>query len=376
MKACFIFPERHSGKLCLQGRVEPTLAYSFRPVSCLNEAVQRLALFIIIGLILAIAPITRPDIPVRILEYVKNGPAPEVSLVAVGDIMLSRTVAKRMHQYGPDYPFASTTAFIRSADIAFGNLETSITPGEAVQPMEMSFRADPEAAQALKDAGFDILSLANNHTPNFGAQGLLDTFHYLDSVGIAHAGAGPDSVGAHAPAFLNVRGIRFAFLAYNDHDVVPPEYEAGEHHAGTAIMHIEDMVSAVKAAKTQADIVIVSMHSGIEYEATPDDSQIAFAHAAIDAGAEMVIGHHPHVVQTMEVYKGKYIFYSLGNFIFDQMFSRQTREGLTFKAMFTKEGLSGLEYHPVVIEDYAQPRLVEGAEARAITERLGVDRGL
>lgn len=337
---------------------------------------RRLAFLVIPGLILAVAPITRPDIPVRILEYVKNGPAPEVSLVAVGDIMLSRMVAQRMHRYGPHYPFASTTDFIRSADIAFGNLETSITPGDDVQPMEMSFRADPEAAQALKDAGFDVLSLANNHTPNFGEEGLRDTLRYLDEAGVSHAGAGMNSAQAHEPAFFTVRGITFAFLAFNDHDVVPADYEAGEDHAGTAIMRIKDMTAAVQAAKAKADIVIVSMHSGVEYQSLPDDSQIAFAHAAIDAGAEMVIGHHPHVVETQETYKGKYIFYSLGNFVFDQMFSRETREGLTFKATFTKEGLSGIEYHPVRIEDYAQPRFLEGEAAQAVIERLGVDRGL
>ncbi|OGG59872.1 hypothetical protein A2765_04800 [Candidatus Kaiserbacteria bacterium RIFCSPHIGHO2_01_FULL_56_24] len=337
---------------------------------------RRLALLIIPGVILAVAPITRPDIPVRILEYVKSGPPAEASLIAVGDIMLSRTVAKKMHQYGPDYPFASTTAFIQSGDIAFGNLETPITPGDDVQPMEMTFRADPEAAQALKDAGFDVLSLANNHTPNFGEEGLRDTLSYLDEAGLSHAGAGMNSKQAHEPAFLTVQGITFAFLAYNDHDVVPVSYEAGEGRAGTAFMRIEDMTAAVQAAKAAADIVIVSMHSGIEYEPIPDESQVAFAHAAIDAGAEMVIGHHPHAVQTMEVYKGKYIFYSLGNFVFDQMFSRETREGLVLKVNFAKEGLSGIEYHPVLIEDYAQPRFLEGEAAQAVIERLGVDRGL
>ena len=332
---------------------------------------NRIAPILIFAVVLAIAPVTAPDIPARIIDY-RKPELREATFIAVGDMMLSRTVAKRMRQYGGGYPFASTSLFIQEADIAFGNLETSITPGPDVQPFEMSFRADPEAARALKDAGFDVLSLANNHTPNFGREGLADTLRYLDQQGIAHVGAGMDSTEAGEPTFITVKGITFAFLAYNDYDVVPASYEARLDHAGTALMDIEAMTDAVHAAQQYADIVIVSMHAGNEYEPTPNDSQIAFAHAAIDAGAEMVIGHHPHVVQTAEVYRGKYIFYSLGNFIFDQMWSQETREGLVLKATFTKEGLSSLSYHPVLIEDYAQPRFLEPEEALGVIERLEV----
>lgn len=331
---------------------------------------RRLAPFLIAGLVLGIAPITGPDIPARVMEYVKPEPPPEVSLVAVGDMMLSRAVAKKMRQHGYDYPFASTTDFIRSADIAFGNLETAITPGPEVLPFEMSFRADPESAAALRDAGFDVLSLANNHTPNFGEEGLLDTLRYLDEVGIVHVGAGKDAVEAGQPMFMSVNGIRFAFLAYNDRDVVPASYEAGEG-AGTAFMRIPAMVAAVEGAKHFADIVVVSMHSGDEYEIFPNESQTAFAHAAIDAGAEIVLGHHAHVVQTSEMYNGKYIFYGLGNFVFDQMWSQETREGLALKVIFTREGVKTVSYHPVLIEDYAQPRFVDDPmEAARIIGRL------
>jgi poly-gamma-glutamate capsule biosynthesis protein CapA/YwtB (metallophosphatase superfamily) len=325
------------------------------------ESMRPFAPFIIAGVVLGVAPIAGPDIPARVLDYVKPEPPAEVTFVAVGDMMLSRAVAKRMRQRGYDYPFASTSEFVRSADIAFGNLETPITPGPEVQPFEMSFRADPESAQALHDAGFDVLSLANNHTPNFGENGLQDTLRYLDEVRIVHVGAGLDQA-AHSAKFIESKGIRFAFLAYNDRDVVPASYEATDTRFGTAFMHTARMQDAVRAATEVADIVIVSMHSGTEYEPFPNDSQTTFAHAAIDAGAEMVIGHHPHVVQTMEVYKGKYIFYSLGNFVFDQMWSRETREGLLARATIRKEGVTGISFHPVLIEDYAQPRFLEAAE--------------
>jgi poly-gamma-glutamate capsule biosynthesis protein CapA/YwtB (metallophosphatase superfamily) len=338
------------------------------------ELMRRFAPFLIAGLVLAIAPVTGPDLPARVMNYVKPKPPPEATLVAVGDIMLSRAVATRMRRHGYDYPFASTSEFMRGADIAFGNLETAITEGPEVLPFEMSFRADPESAKALRDAGFDVLSLANNHTPNFDEKGLVDTIFYLDEAGIVHVGAGTDSE-ANRAKFIEANGIRFAFLAYNDDDVVPASYEATETRRGTAFMHTERMKAAVQNARSAADIVIVSMHAGDEYEPFPNDSQTAFAHAAIDSGAELVLGHHPHVVQTMEVYKGKYIFYSLGNFIFDQMWSRETREGLAVKATFRKDGLTGVTFHPVLIEDYAQPRFLEAAgEIEQILDRLTATR--
>lgn len=334
----------------------------------------RFAPFIVAGLILGIAPVTGPDIPARVMEYVKPEPPQEVTMIAVGDIMLSRAVAKRMRQYGYEYPFASTTEFLRSADITFGNLETSITPGPEVLSFEMSFRADPESAGALRDAGFDVLSLANNHTPNFGETGLQDTLRYLDDVGIVSVGAGTDTR-ANQPMLVTAHGIIFAFLAYTDDDMVPASYEATQERVGTAFMHVERMQTAVRSAKENADIVIVSMHSGTEYEFFPNDSQVAFARAAIDAGAELVLGHHPHVVQTMELYRDKYIFYSLGNFIFDQMWSQDTRDGIAVKVVFTKKGLSRVSYHPSEIHDYAQPRLLEpGPHADRILERLRAAR--
>lgn len=343
------------------------------------SAFWRIAPFIFAGLILGVAPITGPDLPARVMHYIKPEPPPEATLIAVGDIMLSRMVATKMRQKGLEYPFASTTNFLQNADIAFGNLETSITPGPEVLPFEMSFRANPESTVALRDAGFDVLSLANNHTMNFGEVGMRDTLRHLDEVGIVHAGGGTETE-ANQPMFVTTNGIRFAFLAYTDSRIVPTEYEAVDERLGIAFMRTERMQETVRGAKNFADIVIVSMHAGDEYEPLPHEHQIAFAHAAIDAGAEMVIGHHSHVVQNMEIYNGKHIFYSLGNFVFDQMWSRATREGLALKAVFTKAGLKDVTFHPVIIEDYAQPRLIEpGMDFDAVIGRLstplgGVDR--
>lgn len=326
---------------------------------------RRFAPFIIAGIVLGMAPITGPDLPARILEYVKPKPPAEVTFVAVGDIMLSRAVAQKMRVHGVDYPFASTTDFLRSADIAFGNLEGPITPGPEILPFEMRFRADANVAAALKRAGFDVLSLANNHMLDFGSEGIENTQDFLDTEQIAYAGAGANAADASKPVFVTVDGITFAFLAYS--------YSggAGAYSAGTMPLNLDGMVDAVRQAKSFADIIIVSMHAGEEYEPQPNESQVVFARAAIDAGAEMVIGHHPHVVQTMEVYRGKYIFYSLGNFIFDQMWSRETREGMVVKAYIRKEGVHSVTFHPILIENYAKPHFIDTeAEAEQVLRRL------
>lgn len=297
----------------------------------------------------------------------------EVSLIAVGDIMTSRNVAKKIREYNdPDYPFLKVGDYLRSADIVFGNLETPITPGPVVQTGTMIFHTDPGIEESLKKANFSILSLANNHTPNYGEKGLKDTFMFLKKAGIDYVGAGKDDNEAYSPVYLESKGIKFAFLAYNDKDVVPTGYKAGKDHAGTAFMDTNRMIESIKEAKQNADFVIVSMHSGIEYKAKPSARQTDYAHAAIDSGAEMVIGHHPHVVQTVEKYKGKYVFYSLGNFIFDQMWSRETRMGLAVKIFFTKSGVERVEYDPILIEDYSQPRFAEGAEKEEVIKRLGI----
>jgi poly-gamma-glutamate synthesis protein (capsule biosynthesis protein) len=195
----------------------------------------------------------------------------------------------------------------------------------------------------------------------------------LEEANIAYAGAGKNAVAARQPAILERGGLSIAFLAYNDTDVVPDSYSAESERPGTVFMDIDPMKADVAMAKNLADLVIVSMHSGTEYQSTPNRRQEEFARAAVDAGADLIIGHHPHVVQTVERYHGKYIVYSLGNFIFDQMWSRETREGMTLRVTMDGSGVTDLQFIPVVIDDYAQPRPATAVEAEPILKRLGVE---
>lgn len=299
----------------------------------------------------------------------------DVSLIAVGDIMLSRSVGRTVALQGSDYPFANITSYLKSADFVFANLETPISAGPPVPDGDFSFHSDPSVVKGLVDAGVSMVSIANNHVPNAGTQGVVDTINYLDQANIGHAGAGSNEAAAEAPYYFQKNGIRFALLAYNDKDVVPANYSAGVNHPGTNFMDTVKVARNVAAAKEDADIVIVSMHAGHEYHDIPDVDQVNFAHAAIDAGADIVIGTHPHVVQPVELYKGKYIIYCLGNFVFDQGFSYEVEHGMTVKLDFDKVGLTSIQYNPIVIKNLSQPELVtDQADIQKTDARLMLEQ--
>lgn len=287
----------------------------------------------------------------------------EASLIFVGDVMLSRDVATKMRaKKDINYPFSAMGDYLRGADMVFGNLESPIVAGREIKTYEMVFHADPGAERALADANFRVMSLANNHILNFGAEGLASTYKFLDAEGIQYSGAADDP---YAPVYREIKGMRFAFLSYAQNNFV-------NKNADVAVMDAKKMQGAVRRARGEADFVIVSMHAGEEYQAEPGRTQTDFARAAVDAGADMVIGHHPHVVQSAEIYKGKYIFYSLGNFVFDQMWSEETRRGIAVKAFFTKSGVSKIELMPVKIFDYAQPQPADEKTGAAIAARLKI----
>lgn len=328
----------------------------------------------ILGLIIAATILMQEQAP-SMKDFIKAKKAlikeeKEVSLIAVGDVMLSRAVARKMAQNSADYPFLQVKDYLKTGDIVFGNLEAPIAEGRKIQDFEMSLRANPGVEKNLREAGFSVLSLANNHTMNFGEKALKETLENLDKENIKYVGAGENTKTAYGPGFIEKNGLHFAFLAYSDDRVCPADYEATDTRAGIAFMDTQKMISEVKKAKESADIVIVSMHSGQEYQKNQDKIQTDFAHAAIDNGADLIIGHHPHVIQPLEKYKDKYIFYSLGNFIFDQILSQEVKEGLTFKAYFNKKGITKIELIPVFIRDLSQPQILEGKDADKILERL------
>ncbi|MFH0804944.1 MAG: CapA family protein [Patescibacteria group bacterium] len=296
---------------------------------------------------------------------------PTTTLVAVGDIMLSRVVEQKIiKQHDWSYPFRTTRNLTSAGDITFGNLESPLIAGPIVQTGSMVFRADPRSAEGLRYGGFDVLSLANNHMKNKGTAGIQQTIATLDQLKMFHVGAGATDVAARAPAIIIRNGLKFGFLAYLDTSFTPASYIATATLSGSPALDVTQMVRDVEALRKKVDVVIVSMHAGTEYAAKPNDRQIRFAHAAIDHGARLVIGHHPHVVQPRERYRDGYILYSLGNFVFDQMWSEPTRQGAIATVTFTGTRVSAVSLSPVKIMNYAQPQPLTGAEGKAVLQRM------
>lgn len=249
-----------------------------------------------------------------------------INLFLVGDIMLDRGVEYEIRKKGDwNWPFLKIKEDLEKADILFGNLESQISDKGYKIGSIYSFRADPEAIYPLQYAGFDILSLTNNHSLDYTRSALEDSMRRLDKAGIEYVGAGLNREEAFSFKIIKKKGVKIAFLAYSNFG--SENYKAKENKSGIAyidqnnLYRIED---DIKKAKKAADIVVVSIHAGVEYESIPSSSQKEFSKKAIENGADIVAGHHPHVIQPYEKYKDGWIFYSLGNFLFDQSFSRET----------------------------------------------------
>ncbi|MBI1886331.1 MAG: CapA family protein [Chloroflexi bacterium] len=307
----------------------------------------------------------------------------EVTLHAVGDVMLGRTLGDGIRRSGPLYPFEPVLDLLRDADITFANLESPLSERGEPAPKDFVFRGPTEGAEGLAQAGIDIVSLANNHALDYGLTALADTRAALAAAGVLYAGAGGNEAGARAPVIVGRKGLRLAFLAYvntpsdsgSGFDVSGTAATAGR--AGVAWATAEAVAADVAAARGQADIVIVSLHTGPEYQEPPSPLQVEVARAAIDAGAALVLGHHPHVLQGIERYKRGLIIYSLGNFVFDFDSVDYAHPGLpsalsaVLRVRLSEEGVLGCRVLPVVIaEGDGRPRPAAGAGAQAVLDRL------
>ena len=256
--------------------------------------------------------------------------------------MVGRAVGGTALEHTPDYPFEKVAGAGQGADLVFGNLECAVTARDFAVHKAYRLKADLSVVPALSAAGFDVLSLANNHTMDCGKLGLLETISSLHGAGILTVGAGQDAVEARKPAMAEVRGLKVAFLAFTD---VPDGSGAFIARGDSAAV-----VEAVALAKKQADLVVISFHWGEEYATAPLDYQRKLAHAVVDAGACLVIGHHPHVIEGVERYRRGLIAYSLGNFVFDSPF-KKCKESVILKCNLSRTGVSDVELVPVKVED-------------------------
>ncbi|MGE5397346.1 MAG: CapA family protein [Chitinophagales bacterium] len=306
-------------------------------------------------------------------------PDKEVSLTAVGDVMLARHVGELMLTKGDNYPFQKITPTLKSADITIGNLESPISDrGTAMPGKGICFRARPEAGEAVRSAGFDVLSIANNHSLDYDNLAFLDTMFILRDLGMKTVGGGRNISEARQPVIITKDGLKVGILAYTIFADLFYSYsyqrsfEATEEQSGVAPLNKEIVLEDLAKLKPQVDITIVSLHWGTEYNEEPDQQQRVLAKELVDGGADLIIGHHPHIVQGVERYKNGLIAYSLGNFIFDQNQHVYTRQGFILKAILTPQGAKKIQLLPVFI-DHSQPRLMKGEEAESFLEQVKME---
>lgn len=295
-----------------------------------------------------------------------------VTLAFVGDILPASGVGKLMEQNGVDYPFKLAKPILESADFAAGNLEAPITTrGTPAENKQYVFKGKPAYLAGLKNAGLDVVSLANNHTLDQGWEGLSDTMDALDDIKLKHMGSGVDDKEAFAPVYMEHDGIRVAYIGVSN--VVPDgSWKAGPNHPGVAeTYNTTRTVTTIKEARKLADIVVVMVHWGNERADTPKKAQFDVGHTLIDAGADLVIGSHPHVLQGFEAYKGKWIAYSLGNFVFTtkQEGYSKTQDTGVLTATCKAGGRCDLKFSPMYAKA-SQPGPMEPEQAQALISRL------
>ncbi len=295
----------------------------------------------------------------------------EITIAAVGDLMLGGRAEPFLKEFGPDYPFTDVMPFLSRADVVVGNLESSIsTRGTAVENKKFTLRAGPIAALALKKAGIRVVTLANNHSMDFGPLALKDTLGVLDQHEILYTGAGMDLDDARSPAVLKIKGKTIAFLSYSL--TFPLEFFASASRPGTAPGYAEFVKSDIEKARPAADLIVVSFHWGAELMTAAKDYQVELGRKAIDWGADLVLGHHPHVLQELEMYQGRLIAYSLGNFVFGSE-SNRTNTSMILLLTFQGKSLARVEAVPLDVNNYRvqyRPRVLTGKAARDVLESV------
>lgn len=312
------------------------------------------------------------------------------TLVAGGDVMLDRSVYRDsiLRARGVDFPWNGGTAVIartrccgdvggrlpvgqrtghggavsallRAADVSLVNLEGPAPDDWTYHPTGLVFSFDPALLLGLKHAGVDAVTLANNHIANFGRHGILDTRHHLDTIDVAHAGAGGNLASARRPAWLTAGPVRIAILGY---DAIRPDLAATARRAGAVPLRLTLATADIRAARAAgADVVIVMPHWGTEYTDAVSATQRRDAAALVAAGADAVIGGHSHWVGPVEMVSGRPVLYSLGDFIFELTYDRRTMEGALADMTFVGRRLVQLDLHPTLILDGAQPNLLDPA---------------
>ena len=321
-----------------------------------------------------------------------NEPAGQLTLALVGDMEVDRA--------DPASAFAKVLPELKKADLRFGGLEASMSDKGSALTGKIVMRHPPEMVSAYVAGGFDVLAFSSNHCMDYGIEPFVETMDLLAKNGIRFSGAGKNLEEARTPAIVERGGVRFGFLSYVLN--LPLGWGAHENKAGVApiredplfgLPYVDEeelaaMASDVSATRSDVDILVTAFHWGSSQSRTLTLSQKAAAHTAIESGADMVIGHHPHILQGIEVYRGKPIFFALGNFVLDHdhpMFRPTVRESIYVKCRIEGGKVARVSLLPVLIEADGSPRILEAGETRAeailnvlqeMSGKLGTELGI
>ena len=283
------------------------------------------------------------------MSLLREPDGPTVRLAFAGDLAMALDVGRNLEALAagspaiePGYPFAGVTDRIAAADFALGNLECVISPLGLPKPTApVTFRAPELAFAAIQRAGFDLVSVANNHVLDYGPEALDDMVARLDHVKLAHIGVGRRSVESEAPLIREIHGFRLGFFAYYN-------------------VEIEKACRDIARARGDVDLIVVFNHWGTEAQTGPDGHQQTFGHALVDAGADLVVGAHAHVLQPEEWYRGKLLFYGLGNFVFAGMgFDERHRIGGLLEVDLSRRGVVGRRLYRTRLDDTGAPRWLD-----------------
>lgn len=273
------------------------------------------------------------NIPSQKASLLKQKEDDTTEIILVGDVMLGRSVMiKILEDNDYLYPFANVLGTLRNADIVYANLESPIVKNCPIHESGYKFCTLPDIAQSLSGAGIDVVTLANNHSRNYGEDGLSQTQEFLINNAIAVTGLGNLEI-------IEVNNTKFGFLGF-DYTISVPE---------------ESDFDLIVNSKQEVDILFIGIHWGVEYTSIATDQQRALAKRFIDSGADVISGHHPHWVQEIEYFNGKPVYYSLGNFVFDQMWSEETKKGLVVRLTFKDKNIIKEELLSTYISSVGQP---------------------
>lgn len=285
------------------------------------------------------------------------------TLITTGDVIPARSVNYKMTNYNDfTYPFAKTADFLQSADFTLINLESPLTQNCPVTNEGMIFCGNQKFVQGLKFSGIDAVNLANNHSFNWGIEGLEQTIDLLTQNQILTIGFP-----------INHLATRLQLPEQSDGGQVKPSNNLTIGFLGWNLLEEfseTEILETVKQTKSQVDLLIVSLHWGAEYTTQPADWEITLAHQLIDQGADLIVGNHPHWIQPIEIYQGKLIIFAHGNFVFDQEWSQETKTGVVGRHTFLGKQLVDSQFFPIFISDYSQPDFLSGEQKQAVLDHL------